>query len=276
MHKSARGTRRWVEVTLLRAKGWNEDLGDSQYHDGAGVSSSELKQILQSPGHYKGAVRKETKAFSFGRAVHCAVLEPAKYDLCGKVLPELNLQRKADREQKKEFIAALGVGEFALSIKDAEQIREIQKNVRGAYGDLLLTGGSAEISGYFPSEDYDTLVKIRPDYLNESIRKVVDLKTCTDASPAGFERAVKRFKYHLSAALYLDIAQGLGADVTEFVWIAVEKEPPYAVAAYRASDMTLLLGREMYKEALAKYQKCTATDLWPAYDTTIQVLDLAV
>lgn len=58
------------------------EMPAADYHANEAVGRSQLSTILCSPAHYresKEGVRKETKAFGFGTAVHAAVLEPDMY-----------------------------------------------------------------------------------------------------------------------------------------------------------------------------------------------------
>ena len=65
---------------------------------------------------------------------------------------------------------------------------------------------------------------------------IVDLKTTMDASPDAFARTAANFNYPLQAAYYVDGLQAAGIAspdaVTSFVFLVVEKTPPYGVAVY--------------------------------------------
>lgn len=66
-------------------------------------------------------------------------------------------------------------------------------------------------------------------------------------------------KYHLSAAMYLDIT---GA--TQFVWVFVNKEPSYHwVAVVRASDEIIQQGHILYTKQLDKIQRSEESQSWP-------------
>jgi exodeoxyribonuclease VIII len=104
---------------------------------------------------------------------------------------------------------------------------------------------------------------------------LVDLKTTTDASPAGFARAVERYRYHVQAAYALDgWPQAGGGTVERFVFIAVEKTPPYAVGLYDLSPALLRQGRWLYQQALRTAEGCLTRQYWPGYDPEIITLPL--
>jgi exodeoxyribonuclease VIII len=50
-----------------------------------------------------------------------------------------------------------------------------------------------------------------------------------------------------------------------FVFICVEKKPPYAVGVYILDDHALKMGRIEYEEDLERYKKCKETGEWPSY-----------
>ena len=60
------------------------DIPSYDYHNGKGLSSSNLKDLLRSPLHYITNVKlgnKETPAMKLGTATHCAILEPERFDI---------------------------------------------------------------------------------------------------------------------------------------------------------------------------------------------------
>jgi exodeoxyribonuclease VIII len=104
---------------------------------------------------------------------------------------------------------------------------------------------------------------------------LVDLKTCVDASPAGFAKSIVNWRYQVQAAFYSDGWEAAtGQKVHAFVFAAVEKEWPYAAAAYMLTDEDLTQGRLAYRRNLRTYAACTASGEWPGYSTDIQLLNL--
>jgi hypothetical protein len=72
----------------------------------------------------------------------------------------------------------------------------------------------------------------------------------------------------------LDGARAVGIPAEHFVIVAVEKEPPYAVAVYRVLDAAIDAGREQIAGLLKTYATCVALDEWPGYAE--QVVDVAL
>jgi exodeoxyribonuclease VIII len=119
--------------------------------------------------------------------------------------------------------------------------------------------------------------KCRPDWESPAGDGVIllDLKTCQDASPAGFARAVVNFGYHLQAAHYSDgHAIASGKPVLGFVFACVEAEYPHAAAAYMLDDDAMAKARAKNRELAELYAACKAAGAWPGYVDTIQPLSL--
>ncbi|GAA4648399.1 hypothetical protein GCM10023116_06680 [Kistimonas scapharcae] len=61
---------------------------------------------------------------------------------------------------------------------------------------------------------------------------------------------------------------------TGFAWLAIEKEPPYAIGLYMASPELLMQGHDLYRQYLVNYHGCRETGIWPAYATDFLTIDL--
>ena len=104
---------------------------------------------------------------------------------------------------------------------------------------------------------------------------VLDLKTTQNASAAAFAKAVATFRYHVQHAWYLDgYHQATGDLPLGFIFIAVEKTPPYAVALYELDGEAADYGRLLARRDLARYATARDLDVWPGYPDEIQPLSL--
>jgi hypothetical protein len=132
----------------------------------------------------------------------------------------------------------------------------------------LLAQGKAEQSFWWDDATTGLRCKCRPDWYYGTT--VVDLKTTTDASPAGFARSVATFRYHVQASHYLSGLHG----AERFVFIAVEKTAPYAVAVYELDAEAMAAGNELRLRDLRMIADCRATSEWPGYGDDCQTLSL--
>jgi hypothetical protein len=254
---------------------WRNDLTNEAYQNDfrSYLSSSDIRRLLRSPAHYKNPTRIESPAMAFGTLVHTFVLEPhvaeARYrtraDVDGRTK-----EGKAVRDWEASLATQQGV-QF-VSRSDYDAAVSIATSVRTHLGcSSILSGGLAEVSGTVDGFS-GVNARIRPDYLTD--RHIVDLKTCVDGRSDAFSRSVMTFGYAIQAAFYVDVAQALDGQKRDFYWVAVEKEAPFAVAVYKASDAMLEHGRREYRKAIELYKECASLDLWPAYSQQIQQLEL--
>lgn len=137
-----------------------------------------------------------------------------------------------------------------------------------------------------------------------------DLKTTEDASPEGFAKSMANYRYDVQAPYYLDgvkkaLEQGKCIPPVEgasemsvywideatgvlcrcrpdwwrgypknFVFIAVEKKPPYAVGVYVLDSASTEIGRAIYQHDLQVYAECLASDKWPGYGDLVQTINM--
>lgn len=274
------------------------DISNEDYHAGEGISKSGLDLIHRSPAHYmaaKLAPREETPALVLGTAVHAAVLEPDRFLAEYVATPAFDRRTKAGREVFAEFqvenagktLIAQEQYETALAIRDAVYAHPVAKR--------LLVGGRAEQSAYWEQEiaySNPMLCKCRPDYLRPD-GLIVDLKTTEDARADHFLRSVVNYRYYVQQAWYqrgLSLAcRGAstedGVMPTEalylseegenaFIFLAVEKQPPYGIGVYLLPPELAEQGRIEMEQDLALYASCMRSGTWPGYAESVQVLDM--
>lgn len=237
------------------------------------LSSSDIRRLLRSPAHYRNPAKVESTAMAFGTLVHTFVLEPSVAEARYRTRAEVDgrtKEGKAIRDWEAGLASSQGV-QF-VSRADYDAAVSIATSVRTHLGATsLLTGGMAEVSGVIDGF-CGVNTRIRPDYLCDD--RIIDLKTCVDGRPDPFVRSVMTYGYAIQAAYYCDIAEAIDGKKRKFFWCAVEKDAPYAVAVYEASDAMLEHGRCEYRKAIELYKECASLDLWPAYSQQVQTLEL--
>jgi len=249
-------------------------LSNAAYHALDAVGKSDLDKIARSPAHWKYAVREETSAMQIGSAVHCAVLEPARFSAEYVIAPECDKRTKSGKEQWAEFEAA-NAGRTVLSLEDGLLCQRIQDSVLShPRASAYLKHGQAEVSGLWNDEEFNVRCRMRMDWLTEE-SVLIDLKTTTDASPVAFAKSCATFRYHVQAAWYLDgYLQAEGDLPLGFIFLAVEKTAPYAVALYELDAEAIDYGRQLARRDLARYANAREFDVWPAYADEVQSLSL--
>lgn len=258
-------------------------MSNAAYHSSAGISKSGLDLIAKSPLHYwsayldpKRAPRVETPAMALGTAIHSAVLEPEKFAIEFRAAPAVDKRTKAGKEIWEAFVAECEAeGARPISAGDLEICNSISEMVRHhPTAKELLGSGLPEVSMFWEDEPTGTLCKCRPDWVAES-NIIVDLKSTVDASPNGFMRSAFSYRYWVQAAWYLDgIEKATGEKPEAFVFVAFEKEPPYAVGFYYATEDMIEAGRREYRRLLDIYSDCLQTSNWRGYSQELLPLDM--
>jgi hypothetical protein len=254
-------------------------LTNEQYHRNSAVSKSHLDQVAKSPRHYWGRyldpdrVKPEpTAAMILGTALHTAVLEPHLWDEQFAVPPQaFDRRTKVGKELALAFEAD-AAGKTVLTPDDADRIRRMADAVHThpAAGFLLDLPGTREASYFWTDEATKLECKCRPDWHSQDRRLLVDVKTTEDASPRGFQKSVANFRYHVQSAWY----QRPFAEAEQFLFIAVEKQPPFLVAVYAATPAMMAAGDRVAQRDLETLAQCRASNEWPGYSDEIQMLDL--
>lgn len=168
-------------------------------------------------------------------------------------------------------------GRIVLSPEVWDQLHAMRDAVHShpaAHALLTSVPGEAEKSVYWNDPTTGVLCRCRPDWWRDD-NVIVDLKTTEDASPEGFAKSMANYRYDVQASYYLDgVQQATRQRPKAFVFIAVEKKPPYGVGVYVLDAASLDLGRAQYQHDLRIYAECLANDNWPGYGDKIQTINL--
>lgn len=160
----------------------------------------------------------------------------------------------------------------------ATSIQQAVFNHPSAGGLVNNPNRAVEVSYFGMDEDTGLDVRVRPDMEIDfnGIRVCFDLKTVSlgrikqEALRAKLHRTIIDMDYHVSAAMYCDVA-----DMSQFFWIFVNKDEGYHwIAIVEASEDELELGHLEYKKALRDIQNAQDTGIWPAPITSELVDEL--
>lgn len=251
------------------------DIPEWQYHaDKTRISKHDLDVISISPAHFAHKCSTPTEyvspALKFGQALHCAVLQPSIYSGAYVVRPDFGDQRKTANKEAKATWETEHAKQKWITEEDADRIRAMVAAIEahaGASG--IMEAERTEVTVY--ATNNGVKVRSRFDALDGFIG---DLKSCASAAPEDFAKDCANYRYHVQAAFYLDNALSLGHEIERFRIVAVEKDPPYAVAVYDLDDRSIDRGRELYQRDLERYKQCLEWDHWPGYSQKPQLLTL--
>lgn len=288
-----------LEHAVVSGAGTVADMPMDVYHAMNAASNSRLSKILRSPAHLKAyldAPRQDTIAQKIGRAVHIAILEPDSFASTFTVAEQCSATKKGDGLRCTfpgvAFHAGLGWlcgihvkgapgaiddSRIVLSPTDYATCLAVRDSVRRhpAARALLEALTAIELSVFWVDAETGVPCKARFDgFAPFAGGTIIDIKSCVDASRREFERTIFTRGYHRQGAFYLDGGTAAALHAAHFVNIAVEKEPPYAVAVYRPLESAIDAGREQLRPALRLYAECERTQLWPAYSDDVQDIAL--
>ena len=268
------------------------DLTNAQYHgDTSSVSKSGLDLTAKSPAHYYAGYldperkkRTETEAMKLGTMFHTAVLEPenmAHYAVFNdqKVIQEIGGGNPRLTNRYKEWKAnymAENEGKIFVPADDMDSVNRMADAIQNhPAARELITDLIVEKSIFWTDPVTGAPCKCRPDGVKSDGRIIIDLKTTEDASPDGFAKSVWNYRYHVQAPFYLDgFEAATGTAPDWFIFIAVEKSPPYNVGVYFAPPELIEMGREEYRRNLADYMEAKRTGTWKGYSDIIEPLRL--
>ena len=258
------------------------DQPPNLYHQSEGISKHDLDLVNISPAHYKASKEfpknEPTPAMQIGTLVHTAILEPHNFEASFTIAPDADKRTKDGKAawEQAEREASLK-GSILVKSSDLDMVRAMtdQVNLHRSAKEALNAGGLVEASLYAGCPMTKVRRRGRPDLISRG-NVIIDVKTCAKGAggKAEFAKAVANWRYDVQAAYYLDLARDCGQAKEGFVFIVVEKEPPYAVAVYQLDLESIEAGRRQYQKNLQMLSECIEFDEWPAYSSEVEVISL--
>ena len=238
------------------------------------ISWSSLRHYEKSPAHWLHAQRhppEQTPAMLVGSAFHCMVLEPPEYWERHVVAPELDRRTRAGKEAHAKFMEEQAQGKYVLTREQHEQVTNMElavRNHRVARALIDLCGHEVRLDWTDDETGLQCTARLDAVHADGEPRLALDLKTCQDASPRAFARTAANSLYHGQAAFYMDALAAVGTPVDAFAFVAVEKEPPHAVAIHVCDAEMIEAGRKLYRRLLDLHAECLMNGRWPGYENT--------
>ncbi|MEX3764437.1 PD-(D/E)XK nuclease-like domain-containing protein [Paraburkholderia phenoliruptrix] len=259
------------------------EITNDAYHAGPGISKSHLDAIAeQSPLHYwyeyenpDRPPREETEALCLGSAIHSAILEPDLFTKNYIASPPFNRRTNDGKKMFADFCeenqgkGILLPAEYDMCIATRDAVH------RHPVAAGLLRNGRAEQSFYAYDQETGELIKCRFDFLHDGGGMAIDLKSANSAAPARFAKDAANFRYDIAPAWYFDVLRQLyGERPKHWVWLVVEKEPPYAVGLYYARVEDIERAHNAARRDFMRIVNCRRANDWPDYAHNIDPLEL--
>jgi len=227
---------------------------DTEYYsDNEYVTNSMLGLLNKSPQHllrYMQGAQEESKALDIGKAFHTMVLEPSKIDNEVVVFEGKTRRGKVWDEFKME-----NADKTIVSTSEWNMINNMSNILfENEQAMSFINSSKHEVVEVWENKGINC--KGKADMVTTSLewiedkKVIIDLKTTRDSSPESFRRSAYNYGYDRQAAFYLD---GFKAD--EFWFLVIEKEAPYRVGIYKASEEFIESGRQKNQSLLSSYKE---------------------
>ena len=245
-----------------------DDMTDIEYHSRPELSSTGARRLLDSPARYRywADHQEPTRAvFDLGTAAHTKILGTGAGTI---IYPEQHLTPSGNVSTKAATVEwekeQRNAGLIPISRFDAGRVDAMAEAV------LADRGAREKLEAYTArevtvvTEVEGVAVRARFD-LYDGV-SAADLKTVRDASPAGFNRAVGSYGYHIQGRWYDDahLAE-TGRRLDNFWFIVVESTRPHLVGVYDLDFVWDELAGKKTAKARDLYRECIASGEWPAY-----------
>jgi len=252
-------------------------MSSEEYHaDKGSISRSSLKDFAKNPYYYWAMhlnpdrpMRPKTDEMIFGSAFHTYILENEKFNDEYAIEPRKVLLKdvgeKEYRAYKNECEALALSGKIVLTAQDLYFLMEMKLALhRDPRAMELIKGAEIEKSFFWEDPESGLIVKSRPDVLHKNM--IVDLKTCSDASPRGFQAAMVDGWYHVQFGMIRDAVRKLeDRDIPNCICINVEKKYPFLVSIYPIDEAAIEVGQAKYKQLLVDLKHAIVHNDFPEY-----------
>ena len=252
-----------------------EIISNAEYHGRkTHLSSTGVRTFKKNKKQFEymltNELIKQTKAMADGTAVHAFFLERDKFNSDFVIKPaDMRLNTKVGKEWALE-----NQSKIIIDSELGNNLYEMEKSFMDSPAKLIYDiKGQTELSYFW--DDLGTIKGIcRPDWISDDGEIVVDVKTTTDASPRGFQKSIANCGYHLQLGWYLRGLRKLGLPVKEFIFIAIEKTPPFCVGVYSADQKMINFAMKELDQLIPEIQTAMVSNEFPDYTPEITSIGL--
>lgn len=205
-----------------------------------------------------------------GSAFHKIVLEPETFYDEFAIMPNVDRRTTQGKMKYAEFIIEAD-GKTVITQEQYETICGMRDSIMSNPYARKLINGNIEQSMYFTDDLTKVECKCRPDVWRKVADRVVitDLKSAKSVMPNDFMRDCVKYHYDLQTAMYREGASkvlGVPKDNIDFVFIAVEKKPPYLLNIMQADTYVIQKGEADFREYIGTYKECLETSNWYSFN----------
>lgn len=243
---------------------------NAEYHGyREAISKSRLANMSVCPAYFKWCEdnpQEPSEDMVLGSAFHKIVLEPETFYDEFAVMPNVDGRTTQGKRLKKQFEETKG-NKQVITQDQLETICGMRDSIMSNPYARKLINGNIEQSMYFTDDLTKVECKCRPDVWRKVSDRVVitDLKSAKSVMPNDFMRDCVKYHYDLQTAMYREGASkvlGVPKDNIDFVFIAVEKKPPYLLNIMQADTYVIQKGEADFREYIGTYAECKEKNVW--------------
>ena len=245
-------------------------MTEKEYRAHPAVSRSELWRLLSGTPekyrYYKDNPQPATDALIFGQALHMSVLQPEIYEANFAVMPDVDRRTKSGKQIWEQF-AAENEGKTFISANFQNKIDDMTAKLNSDPFASKLLSGEREKPYFWTDDMTGEECKCRVDCITQmgGTTYIVDIKTAENAASDEFTRKSIKYGYPMQAAMYSEGVKKATGTSGNFVFVIIEKEPPYAVNIMQADGLHVQYGYDMFREAIGIYHDCKINNNWYGY-----------
>lgn len=252
-----------------------DDITDEEYHYGKYrkcLSNSGFKPLFRSAIHFKTWRDRESDIekdhFTFGKAYHVWLLERHSFFTRFHVVDQITRSTRGGEPTGKwaEVLATAG-DKTVLWKKDLVKIQEMADAIplNKSAEAILQNPGKYERTYIWKDPDYGIWMKCRVDIDIDTIDVIGDLKSTDNADGDAFDRAIFNYGYNFQGAHYVKGATYLTGRRKTFVFLAQEKDPPYAPSVTRLNESDIMIASEKMEPMIQRLAHAFRTKSWESY-----------
>lgn len=267
-------------------------MSDEEYFAADALNSHGVMDLMQSPKHYyarniQGEKKEPTSSMKFGRLVHLAILQTEMFSERMVLEPKFDKRTKIGKEGFHDWSESLKPGDIPVQEDDFEKLTKMMNSwkehpLSKTFEDSCL----AEHVLFWRDKETGVICKMKPDLVTVKEIKhkditipkglCIDLKSTTDARASEFIRSIFNYTYDIQAAWYLEGLKEAGiGDGESYLWLAVEKDPPYEIDCHTMESHYFSEAMELNKLMRQRYKKCKELSSWPGYQKNVKSLHFA-
>lgn len=226
--------------------------------------------FVARPSTYEGMRLECPTCGSFGPAASCTKCGQRRRNVV-RARPWSSAAKQCAAWSEKHIAA----GRRIVSPKDWDRATGAAEHLTQHQGVKVLVEDAMRLrtmDGFWDDEATGFLIPVwaratlLPAAVSAAIPALVQVVVTRDACPASWDSKAYLAGLHIGAALALYLFnQASAANVREFLWIAVEEDPPHLMSLRRASPELLDQGRRTLTALLAAYALALQRDTWPTF-----------